>query len=1165
MIAAKKTSWRLVWFMMWLMLLLVAFPLSGRAQIQTTSGITGTVTDTSGAVIVGADVVVNEQDTGAVYKTKTNGSGAYSFSSLLPGLYTIRVSFKGFRTEVITDRRILATQPATVDVTLQVGQAAETFTVSGQGAELLTTTSQTITGTITPTLVKNLPNISGSFFDLLTLAPGVVPQDANRSNGGLGISQTSSAYNYVHVGNTYNPSGTFVGGNRDSASNVSIDGSNVQDPVYQQTPQQQATDTVQELRVESANMSAEFGYGASGVNVITRTGTNHFHGDVYELLRNNVLDANYFFDNLAGQKLPHYEHNLFGATVGGPVVRDKLMFFFNYQGLRAQQTQNAQSQMPPDTYRSGNFSVNANSTPQTPLAAIPLYNPYRFDPVTGLRQPFPNNQIPLGSTTLCAPHPTCGDPVSLAFLNKWVLHNNAQIDNLPVFLGKQLNTITSDQYTARVDWLKSTNTTIYGRYTQSPVNQLAGSFDPLAGTSNPYASYNVVAHWIQAIGGTTVNHFFAGWSRPKWLLGRNTNVPDVSKEIGLMNTSASTGGPDFGEGVGYDMDVSGVFILQAGTNTYQLQDDLSHVRGRHNLKVGFSGINKRFLYHTASDDKGVFYFNGQYTTACPQGNATCEAARQAAGLPQGGDSFADFLLGASNENFVQLNPAPYRGYQTYLGGYVQDSWRATNKLTLNYGLRYEHWTPWRVPRHTVLTYDPATGNPRYALQNPLDYLDKSKCGGECAPLNSSVPVAGYNTGNLDFGPRVGLAYAATPSTVVRASFGIYYDGNVNDNQLSNLQTGGPPFTLRVEQHILAADTPVPTYTVSTQFPGSSLTPTSIPQPNQVPPVTYRFIESYLPTAAVDQWSLSVEQRIGQIWGLEVNYLGSHTTHEFQFLDLNAPHLPQGQYANLTLQQRRPYSGWGQLGTWAPIGWGRYNGLVASFKNANPWRGLTLITNFQWTKNIVSSHWGFSDIGNMDFRNPYTWAGDYTAAPPRRLVFGYYYQLPFGHGKPYGNSLNPVLDHFVSGWNVSGISTFASGGWAPIVDFGPDSAGQGLITLPNRICDPNSVPGGRTRLLWWNPACIIHNPNYGTYGNSNIAAFTVPGINNWDISIQKSTRTGFPRDSGEIQFRLDMFNGFNHTQWGSPTQYIYPGSAPNDGRISDTRPPRQMQVSLKYIF
>jgi hypothetical protein len=202
---------------------------------------------------------------------------------------------------VVVDQQVQASQPAEVDVTLRVGQTKQTVTVSAAGAELLKTSSQTISDTITPTLVKSLPTVRDNFFDLLDLAPGVVSQQTNGYNGGIGISQTSNAYNYVNIGNTYNSSGSFVGGNRDSAANVSVDGANVQSPVYQETPQWQSTDTIQEMQVQTAGMNAQFGYGASGINIITRSGTNQFHGDAYEYLRNDKLDANDFFSNQAGR------------------------------------------------------------------------------------------------------------------------------------------------------------------------------------------------------------------------------------------------------------------------------------------------------------------------------------------------------------------------------------------------------------------------------------------------------------------------------------------------------------------------------------------------------------------------------------------------------------------------------------------------------------------------------------------------------------------------------------------------------------------------------------------------------------------------------------------------------------------------------------------------
>lgn len=1160
-----------------LLIFIAGFPVAGNAQMQTTTGISGTVTDSSGAVIPGAAVEVKEQNTGATFHATTNGEGIYSFPLLLPGLYTITVTSRGFQREVVTDRTVLAAQPAAVDVRMRIGATAETVTVSAAGAELLNTESQTISGTITPLLVDNIPTIRGNFMDLLALSPGVVPQTPEAFNGGLHISQTEEAFNYVVSANTYNASGVFMAGNRDSADNVSIDGANVQDPVYEDATQMQPTDSVKELRVETANMNAEFGYGVSGINVITKNGSNQFHGDVYEYLRNNHLDANLFFSNQANQPLPVYQQNQFGGSLGGPIKKDKLLFFFNYQGLRARQTQNALIQAVPASYAEGNFSVNPQlGSNGQPVATVPIYNPYQYDPTTGLRTQFPGNAIPLGSTSLCAPRPTCTDPATLAFLKQWVLIANANVAGTPEYIGTAKTNNNNDSYNGRVDFLQSEKSTLYARYTQTPYNGYAGSPDPLGGTFNNWGSYNAVAHWIESLNSSTVNHFFVAFTKPNWYDGRkDSGIPNVSAAIGLANTSTVPGGPDMAASP-YDLDPSGVSVLTAKTNTYQLQDDLSKVRGRHTLQAGVSLIDKRFNYQGQQDDKGVFNFTGVFTQSCPQGDPTCTTAATSAGDALGGKGglpFADYLLGATANganpaNLLILNYINYTGHQFYGGYYAQDSWRATNKLTVNFGLRYENWTPWTLPRNNALTYDPSTGDPVYALQNPLNYYSAASCYGKCAPLNPNVPRAGYTTGSKNFAPRGGVAYHLFPTTVVRASAGIYYDGNVNTNQLSNLQTGAAPFTLRYEVDVLGdeATSPVPVKTVSTMFPLSAGGATAIPVPNPSSPPTYRFVERHLPTAAVDQWSLDVEQRLGKSWGLDLSYLGSHTIHEFQFEDVNAAALPTPgtPLASETLQQRRLFSGWGQIGTWMPIGWGRYNGLVASFKNSSPWHGLTLISNFQWAKNMVSSHWGYSDAGNQNFRAPYIWAGDYGTAPPARLVFGYSYALPVGRGKQFGAGMNPVLNALVGGWMVNGISTFAKGGWAPVWDTGPDRTGTGLKSMPNRLCNPNHLPGGRTYLEWYNASCFAET-TYGTEGNSNIAAFTVPGFNNWDMALEKSTKTHFPKDTGEFQIRLDTFNTFNHTQWASPSQTIGNWSSTTIGRISGTFPARQMQFTLKYLF
>src|SRR5882762_5030495 len=358
-------------------LVLLAIPM--QAQVETTSSISGTVTDITGAVVGGAAVTVKNQGTGEARNRVTNSTGYYSFPSLAPGTYSITVSMTGFKTVVVSDRVIQVAQPASVDVTLAVGTAAQTVNVSAAGAELISTTSSEISGTINPTLVENLPLNSHNMFDLAVLTPGTSPQYLSLSQ----ISFSQKSLNYVAAAGTFVASGIFAGGNRDSGANVSIDGANVQSPVYQQTTQLQSTASIQEMRIETSNMNAEFGGGVSAVNVITKSGGNQFHGEAYEYLRNNHLDAAGFFTNLGGLKLPNYQQNQFGSAVGGPIKKDKLFFFANYEGLRVRQGSVGFAQTPPVSIRGGDFSTLPTVNPDGSLGPpATIYNPYQYDTAT---------------------------------------------------------------------------------------------------------------------------------------------------------------------------------------------------------------------------------------------------------------------------------------------------------------------------------------------------------------------------------------------------------------------------------------------------------------------------------------------------------------------------------------------------------------------------------------------------------------------------------------------------------------------------------------------------------------------------------------------------------------------------------------------------------------
>jgi hypothetical protein len=311
-----------------------------------------------------------------------------------------------------------------------------------------------------------------------------------------------------------------------------------------------------------------------------------------------------------------------------------------------------------------------------------------------------------------------------------------------------------------------------------------------------------------------------------------------------------------------------------------------------------------------------------------------------------------------------------------------------------------------------------------------------------------------------------------------------------------------------------------------------------------------------------EWSASLQRRISAQWGAEIDYTGSHTVHETQYVDENAPVLPRGPEDESSVQSRRTrFPQWGEVSTWAPIGWAKYNGLVASIHNTG-WHGLSLMANFTWAKNIVSEDFGNSEEGLPEYQYPYIWAGDAAFTPRKRFVSGYSYQLPLGRGMKYASNLGPVLNKAVAGWSFSGITEFSTGSMYAV--FGNDDSGTAMDGAPdpNRLCNPaKNIAGGRNRMEWFNTSCFTE-PAYGTFGNSPLGAITEPGINNWELSLDKSTPIGFPKESGHIDFRIDAFNAFNKTQWSNPDWYEPDTTF---GQIFSTRTPRQLQFTLKYVF
>ncbi|MEO7653399.1 MAG: carboxypeptidase regulatory-like domain-containing protein, partial [Bryobacteraceae bacterium] len=895
----------------------VALCTSALAQVQTTTAITGTVTDSTGAFLPGVSIKVRNDDTGSVRETVTNDTGHYAVQALRPGKYSITATMREFKTAVVTGREVQVSIPAAVNFTLDVGDVTQQVSVSAEGAELINTTTATLATTISQNLVENLPNQTRNFFDLVALSPNTSPQYFG--NGALSFG--SHSLRRVNAAGSMESSGVFAAGSTDSATNVSIDGANVQIALYNMPVTIQSASTIKELRIETASANAEFGYGSNAINVITKNGTNDFHGELFWQHRNDNIDAKNFFTNLAGNTLPEYKRNKFGATLGGPILKNKLHFFGNYEGSRLRQSLQGNAITPTAQMRSGDISAHRPLLPGQVLGPTPIiYNPFDFDATSGLRRPFPGNRIP--SNLL--------DPATQKLIGYTALPNGV-IDGIPQYSGLSSSKIDEDQSGIRIDWEKSVKTTVYGRYTFSKRDAFSGGLiSALQGEKTPSSTKGAVIHWNQVINPTMINDFSVSYGRLKWGIGRPVDVPDVSREIGFANTSNLTGGP----GVSvpdFSIGASGLFVWDPTQNTYALKDDLAWTKGKHNFKFGIN-INERRLYFiNQSSDKGRVTYDNIFTRACPLGNAVCEQARTAGGIPQGGLAFGDYLLGAATGAYLEIRGVTWHGHQRYWGGYIQDAWQVHPRMTVSFGLRYERWPPWLLPRNNAVRYSFAgNGGLEYALQNPLDVFNPATGYGRNAPRNPNVPREGYETDKLNFAPRLGLVFMLSSKTSMRAAGGIFYANNVNTNQFSDAQTGADPFIVRSTQ-VISGSEQVPPIVTRQLFPAPA--PGGIPGPSRDNPSSPRSLgDSKYPSPTVYQWSASLEHRLTSFWSASIDYLGSHTIHNQQLVDLNAPALPQGNLASVPLQDRRRFPLWGQWVTWVNWGYSNYNSGTFSLRN-----------------------------------------------------------------------------------------------------------------------------------------------------------------------------------------------------------------------------------------
>ena len=1067
-----------------------------------TGEITGSVHDPSGAIVAGARVTVTNQETNLTRVAETNEAGIYSVPALPPGTYAIRVEKSGFSVQQQRNVELQVAQVARIDFTLQVGNVAEVIEVTA-GAPVLDTETTSLGTVIENRRIVELPLNGRNYLQLASLIPGAT------TNG------PASSQGQQRMGGQRNSFALNIGGQRVHFNHYSLDGMENTDPNFNTYLFLPSIDALQEFKVESGLFSAEYGRAIAQVNVSTKSGTNEFHGALFEFLRNAKLDAKNFFDRPT-EPIPPFKRNQFGATVGGPIMRNKLFFLGNYEGLRERKALTLTGTLPPSNYRTGDFSF--------------LLPRQIRDPLSG--QPFANNRIPESRI----------HPVSRRVLNEFYPLPNRQTATLANnYINNESRRNDGDQFTGRLDWLISDRQSAFFRFSRSdellyqpggttPVFNMGTNVDVLA-------EQGVLSH-TSLFGGNKVNeakfgiNYFTSANIQQRAFQRNVvqelNIPGVSRDQPLywgIPVFQISGFSNVGE-------CNDCPFVNWDT-TFMVSDNFSWNRGSHALKMGGEYRRVRFNQIGAVVPRGRFSWNGQYS----------------------GEPMADFLLGYFSTAEGQLG-VPTAGFRNnYVAAYIQDTWKVTPKLTLNLGLRYEYESPWIDKYDNIVnidfawnhsiepTYvragkgDPFENNPKYPLPPDWRYVRDGRFGRGV-----------FRPDKNDLAPRVGIAYQLTPKFVIRTGFGIYYVRDIGNASFDIVRNA--PFSVRQNE---TANPAVPNLTWERPF--TAATPSFI--------TVNQFDE---PTSYVAQWSFGIQRQLTRDMSLELTYMGSSGVHLRRLQTYNnAPPGPGN------INDRRPFPKFrGGFQVMNAPCQSSYNALQARLQHRFNY-GFTLLASYAYGKSIDNG----SGIRTTD-GDPLTPSDDYNLRHERglsafdfrqRLTISSLYELPWGRGKRY---LNQGWAAWVlGGWQLGAILTLQDG--FPFTVF----CGPGNIQNGGGYCKPDVVPGQKPDLpdsekrvnRFFNTAAFVdrlgQDPTrisefrYGTSGRNNVIG---PGIISLDASINKFFRFS---ERQNVEFRAEFFNLPNHPIFNPPGSTL---RTPTFGVIGSTKiDSRQIQFALKYNF
>ena len=1091
------------------------------ALAQGSGEISGIVTDPSGSAIVGASVSVIDAATGNTRNAQSTSSGLYNFPAISPGTYNVSVEAKGFQKQQRSNVTIQVQQAARMDFQLRVGDVSETVEVTGT-AELLATDDSTVGQVIENKRIVDLPLNGRSYLSLTALAPGV--------------SNTSSPINATGFqGGLRSAASITVAGQRNTFNHYTLDGIENTDPNFNSYVLLPSLDALQEFKVQSSTYPAEYGYAPVQVNVTTKSGTNSFHGVGFEFLRNSWFDAKNFFDAKTSP-IPQFRRNQFGGTVSGPIIKNKLFFTGNYEGLREAKALTALSTFAPLQYRTGNFA-GANTI---------------YDPATSAQgsggvysaTPFPNNVIP--STRF--------NSISLtAMSNYWPVQNLPGTTNN--YINNEPRQSDADQTMLRIDYQRSEKYLFYGRWNYDKDYYYLPNNTPVQGTVVRTRPDQIMAGATQIFTPNLVNDVRFGWTRfVNDELTPYSNIKDINGTIlhipGLnpLNAHSFWAVPQF-TFTGYSAFGDNATIYQTHNNMWETHDTLTWTHGKHIFKFG--GVFEPIHYNEIGQQQiGGFGFTGQYT-----GNP-------AIGSSSIGNSVADFLLGLNSSVTTAVQPATAELRSNFWAGFFTDTYRITPKLTLQYGLRYEYMSPFRDLTDNTSSISGLvglTGGSPVVVQSSTQCSSSGSCPPYAGTLTRLQGVTVVRDGRMgpalqdpdrnNFAPRLGLAYSMNSKTVIRAGFGTYYnmidEGNTYFDRARTLAGGLQQLN----------SYPIPNTSLSNPFLGS-VTSSNI---TLVQPLILSGGPQDQKTTYVDQWTAGIQRTLTNDLVLEASYVGSQSHKLRREGSVNVPIPGPGSPSN-----NRPFPLFGFIQYPEQVGNANYNALQFRLEKRLS-KGFTLLSAFSYAKSIDNTSGVRAGAGDiLQMNNPYNIGSGERGLSgfnsKYRWVTSGLYQLPFGPKAKYLANSGKVVSALVSNWQFGVILTLQSGMPLTALD-GKDvlnTGGTGIAQRPDAtgISPQLSNPSVTN---WFNKAAFVYNAPY-IYGNDGRNNIIGPNVMVTDMSVTKSIKA---TERFGAELRWEVFNATNHPIFGVPNATL---SSAAYGQISSTViDSRQMQVALRISF